>query len=110
MAFSNEYRDFVVEQFGRVVPVQAKAMFGGVGLYSEGLFFALIAEDRTYLKVDDSNRPDFEAAGMSAFVPYGEKPMKYFELPGELLEDVSALRPWLEKAVGVARNAKRRGR
>ncbi len=110
MAVSSDYREFVVEQFGRILPVTAKSMFGGVGLYSEGLFFALIAEDRIYLKVDDANRPDFEAAGTTAFVPFGGKPMKYYELPGELLEDTTALRPWLEKALQVARNARRRSR
>ena len=108
MAVSSEYREFVIEQVGRVLPVTAKAMFGGFGLYSGGLFFGLLSQDRTYLKVDDSNRPDFEAAGMTAFTPFGGKPMKYFELPGELLEDVTALRPWLEKALQVARNTKRR--
>jgi TfoX/Sxy family transcriptional regulator of competence genes len=64
MAVSESYRDFVLEQLGRVASVTAKRMFGGVGIYSQGLFFALIAEDRLYFKVDDSTRPDFERLGM----------------------------------------------
>jgi hypothetical protein len=55
MAVSQSYRDFVLEQLGRVSPVTGKSMFGGVGLYADGLFFALIAEDRLYFKVDDPN-------------------------------------------------------
>lgn len=110
MPVSKEYREFVVEQLGRILPVTHRAMFGGVGLYGDGLFFGLLAEDRVYLKVDDTNRGDFEAVGKTAFCPYGGKPMKYFELPGELLEEPTALRPWVEKAVQVARSASRRRR
>jgi len=83
-------------------------MFGGVGIYSQGLFFALIANDVLYLKVDDLNRADFEAAGKGPFHPVGEKPMGYYELPGELLEDPEELRPWVMKALEVARRKRSR--
>jgi len=49
---SESYRVFVLEQLGRVASVSAKSMFGGVGLHAESLFFALIAEDRLYFKVE----------------------------------------------------------
>lgn len=109
MAFSNGYRDFVVEQLGRVAPVTARSMFGGVGLYAQGLFFALIAEDRLYFKVDDSTRPDFERLGMEPFRPYGEESaMGYYEVPADALEDVAQLELWMKKAIDVAAKAKTR--
>ncbi|HEX8361951.1 MAG TPA: TfoX/Sxy family protein [Longimicrobium sp.] len=109
MAVSAEYREFVLEQLARVEPVTSRSMFGGVGIYSRGLFFALIAGDAVYLKVDDTNRADFEAAGMGPFRPFGgDKPMHYYELPAELLEEPDRLRPWMHKALEVARR-KRRG-
>jgi DNA transformation protein and related proteins len=110
MAVSPEYREYVLEQFSRVLPVTSRSMFGGVGIYSDQLFFGLIDDDVTYLKVDDGNRGDFEAAGMQPFRPYGEgtKPMQYYELPAELLESPDELRPWLEKALEVSRRARRR--
>lgn len=85
-------------------------MFGGVGIYSDGIFFALLSGDTTYLKVDDSNRADFEAAGCGPFRPFGEhgEVMQYYELPADLLEDVDALRPWVHKALDVARAARRK--
>jgi DNA transformation protein len=111
MAVSAEYREFVLEQLGRVAPVQAKRMFGGVGVYSDGLFFALMDDDALYLKVDDSNRGDFEAAGSGPFRPYGdERAMQYYVLPAELLEDPDRLRPWVHKAIDVARAARKRKR
>ena len=108
MAISKSYRDFVVEQLERVAPVTAKPMFGGVGLYAQGLFFALIAEDRLYFKVDDATRPDFERLGMEPFRPFGEEnAMGYFEVPVDVLEDAAQLEPWMRKAIDVAAKAKR---
>ena len=108
MAFSKGYRDFVVEQLERVAPVTAKSMFGGVGLYAQGLFFALIAEDRLYFKVDDLTRPDFERLGMEPIRPFGEAhAMGYYAVPADVLEDAAQLAPWMKKAIDVAAKAKR---
>ncbi len=87
-------------------------MFGGLGIYSDQIFFALIADDIVYLKVDESTRADFEARGMGPFRPFGDDggSMRYYQLPDDVLEDSEALRPWAEKAVTVARQAKVRRR
>lgn len=87
-------------------------MFGGVGIYAGDLFFALIADDTLYFKVDDSNRPDFEARGMGPFRPFGEdgEVMQYYRVPEELLDDPEPLGAWAEKAILVARRAKGRAR
>ena len=79
-------------------------MFGGFGIYAGDRFFALIADDTLYFKVDDSNRPDFEARGMKPFQPYGEggEVMKYYQVPADLLDDPDALHPWAEKSIAVA--------
>ena len=111
MTVSDSYRDFVVEQMNRVRPVTAKRMFGGVGIYSQGLFFALIAEDRLYFKVDDTTRPDFEQLGMEPFRPFGEdRAMGYYEVPADVVEDPVQLAPWMQKAIDVSSDAKRRKR
>jgi DNA transformation protein len=82
-------------------------MFGGVGLYTEGLFFALIAEDRLYFKVDDSTRPDFERLRMEPFRPFGEEnAMGYYEVPADVLENMAELEIWMRKATEVAARAK----
>jgi len=98
---------FVLEQLGRVTPVTMKSMFGGVGIYAQGLFFALIAEDRLYFKVDDTTRPEFERLGMEPFRPFGEDSvMGYYEVPADVLEDSVQLGPWTRKAIDVAAGAK----
>ena len=109
MAVSPSWLAYVVEQLQRVEPVTSRRMFGGAGIYCHGLFFALVDEDRLYFKADDTTRGDFERAGMEPFRPFGdERAMAYWELPGDLLEDPDALRPWMEKAIDVARRAKKK--
>jgi len=83
-------------------------MFGGVGIYAEELFFALIAEDKLYFKVDHTNRADFEAAGMGPFFPYDSPtPMGYWELPPTVIDQPEELKIWIDKAMGVAERKKR---
>jgi DNA transformation protein len=112
MSVSPSFRTFVLEQLARSgLQVRGQSMFGGVGIYAGELFFALLADDTLYFKVDDATRPDFETRRLDAFRPYGEgsEGMDYFRVPDDLLEDPEELRRWAEKAVGVARRARRRG-
>lgn len=100
MAVSEGYLRHVLERLGLLGPIVHRKMFGGVGLYHDGLFFALIGGDALYLKVNDSNRSDFEAAGMPAF-----HNLSYYEVPPEVLEDDTLLVEWAGKALAVAREA-----
>jgi DNA transformation protein and related proteins len=108
MAASPEYRDWVLEQLRDAGTVTARAMFGGYGIYLEGLIIALIAGDTLFFKVDDSNRPDFEAMGMGPFQPYGEgtETMQYYEVPADILENRERLVEWAHRALDVSRRAK----
>jgi DNA transformation protein len=109
VAVSPEFRDFVLDQLRGVVPVTSRAMFGGVGIYSGGTFFALIADDVLYLKADDVTRPAFEARGCKAFSPYDNKvSMNYYEIPADVLEDEDALQNWTRDAIAVARRSKKK--
>jgi DNA transformation protein len=113
MPVSPSFRTFILDQLGRVIPrVRAKSMFGGVGIYGGDLFFALIADDTLYFKVDDVSRADFVARGMGPFRPYGPdgEEMAYYQVPEDLIEDPEALRPWAEKAIAVAGRKKRNRR
>lgn len=110
MPVSPSYKAFVLEQLSAVSPVTGRSMFGGVGIYAEGLFFALMDDDRVYFKVDDATRPRYEAAGMGPFDPFknGEQVMNgYYELPGEVLEDEERLPEWMREALAVAARAKK---
>lgn len=109
MAVSPSFRAFVQDQLSRgLAGISTRGMFGGVGIYAGDLFFALIAEDTLYLKVDDSNRPDFESRKLGPFRPFGSEGevMQYYEVPAEVLESGDELAEWAGKALEVARRAR----
>lgn len=85
--------------------VSLRRMFGGYGLYHQGVHFALIADDTLYFKVDESSRRDFEAAGTRPFV-YSRKSkavtLSYWEAPSELFDDPEEMVRWARRAVGAA--------
>ena len=107
MRVSEEFRAFVLEQLADVDSVLARSMFGGVGLYSAGVFFGVLAANTLYLKVDDTNRGRYEAEGMSAFKPYADKPMtmSYYQVPARVLESADELTDWVQASIRVAAGA-----
>lgn len=107
MPVSATYRAYVLEQLSVLGSVSARAMFGGLGLYCEGLFFGLVDDDVLYFKVDDASRGAYEAAGSGPFRPSADEgpTLGYYEVPGEVLDDRAALREWAGQALAVARRA-----
>jgi DNA transformation protein len=111
MSVSESYQAFVLESLARVAPgIRARRMFGGVGIYSDDLFFALIDDDALYLKTNAESQREFEALGMKPFRPnadHGEV-MGYHQLPESILEDAEALQRWVDTSLAVARQARKR--
>jgi DNA transformation protein len=108
MPVTEGFRTFVIEQLEHAArDIRARAMFGGVGIYAGELFFALIANDILYFKVDDQTRPKYTELGMEPFRPFGEngEAMKYYAVPVSAMEDPDVLRPWVDDAIAVAGRA-----
>jgi DNA transformation protein len=106
----SEFVNHVVETMRLLGPVEARAMFGGWGLYQGGLFFALVAREILYLKVDDESRADFQCRGLEPWVyavKDGEKSvaMSYYQAPEESLESPAQMEPWARLAYGAALRA-----
>ncbi len=106
----SEFVTHVVDMLEPLGPVSAKRMFGGYGIYLDGMMFALVADDTLYLKVDDESRSEFAAAGLEPF-RYSKKgktyEMSYHAAPEDALEDAELLREWARKAVDAAMRAAR---
>lgn len=103
MSVTDSYVEYVKDQLGQIVDVTSRKMFGGAGIYTGGAMFALISSDDVlHLKVDDSNRGDYENAGMTQF-----KPMPYWQLPDDVLEDFEELTLWANKAIDAAQKSKK---
>jgi DNA transformation protein len=115
MAWSREFRDFVLDQLAALGNVKARSMFGGVGIYSETLMFALIADDQLYFRIDEQTRARFAAAGQTPFTYDGRGKtagrvieMPYYSVSLEVLEDPTEAVDWARDAVAAAERAKRK--
>lgn len=100
-----EFTSYVAELMQSIGPVYAKGMFGGHGIYLEGLMFGLVADSVLYLKADKETENEFKARGLEAFT-YNKKgkeyKMSYFQAPEEALEDDEEMNAWANKAYGTA--------
>ena len=90
--------------FGRVM---VRRMFGGAGIYAEGIMFALIADGVIYLKTDEENAPAFEREALPPFTyttKHGRRGvMSYRRMPERLYDDPDELVAWTRAAVAAAR-------
>ncbi len=97
--------DHLHDLFSAFAPITMRAMFGGHGVYRDGLIIGIVIDDVLYLKVDDATRATFEAAGCAPFV-YQAKgksvPMSYWNVPDEALDSPQDFRPWAQRAWDAA--------
>ena len=109
MGVSAEYRTFVTDLFVPFGEVTVRAMFGGDGIYHQGLMFGLIADEQIYLKVDAENRCDFEDMDLPPFLfergDGKQITMSYYLIPDALYDDADSLAQWAERAFAAARRA-----
>lgn len=87
--------------------ITAKPMFGGYGLYKDGVVFGIIADDELYFKVDDANREEYKRRGSRPFTYEGKNhkmiALSYWEVPAEVQEDRAALTEWVDASAAVSR-------
>lgn len=98
------------EVFVRFGQIEAKRMFGGYGVYRDGLMFALVADDVLYLKADEITVGHFVEAGLAPFdYAKGGKRirMSYYAAPDEIFDDPEQAREWADRAWEAALRANR---
>ena len=103
MPNSRDFVDHVRERMrARGREVVARAMFGGHGIYVDGLFVAIVAGDVLYLRAGERAKPRYDALGLEPF-EYATKDgvgraMSYRRAPDDALESPAAMAPWLALA------------
>jgi len=96
-----EFALYAADLLQGVGPVVAKPMFGGFGLFLEGLMFGLIADSTLYFKVDEVSKSDFAELGMEPFTYLKQNKsmqLSYWQAPDECLENNEAMIQWGNKA------------
>jgi DNA transformation protein len=95
----DSFTAFVIDQLRALGGVEARAMFGGKGLYWKDQIFGLIDEGRLYFRASDLTSPRYQAQGSKPFEPWPGHVMKgYYEVPASILEDSDEAVAWAREA------------
>ena len=101
-----EHLQEVFIDFGEI---QAKRMFGGYGIYYQGIMFGLVADDFLYLKADSETAQYFEQLGLRRFeYDNGKKiiALSYYLAPDDIFDDPEVAATWARRAYQVAVRSK----
>ncbi|MEM7801640.1 MAG: TfoX/Sxy family protein [Chloroflexota bacterium] len=102
----SDFVDYLKDVFHLFGPISSRSMFGGHGIYHNGLMFGLVADDTLYLKVDKQSKSTFEAEGLGPFVYVKKdgKPMNmsYHLAPEEIYDEPEAAARWADIAYQAA--------
>jgi len=95
------------ELFAAFGPVAVRRLFGGAGLYAEGVMFALVHRSVIYLKADGQNAAAFERERLAPFT-YATRDgtrelASYRRMPDRLYDDPDELAGWAREALAAAR-------
>jgi DNA transformation protein len=99
--------EHIQELFAAFGPVSVRRMFGGAGIYADGVMFALVAGEAIYLKADPDGTEAFERERCGPFT-YATKDgsrqiTSYWQMPDRLYDDPDELAEWARRALAVAR-------
>lgn len=104
-----DYIQHCLELLAPLGPARARRMFGGFGLYADDVFVAIVQDEQLYLKVDDTTRAKFEAAGCQPFIydAAGKSvSLGYWTAPDEAVESPALMAPWARLAFEAALRAR----
>jgi DNA transformation protein len=94
------------ELFAEFGPVSIRRMFGGLGVFADGLMIALVSRGVIFLKADAETIPAFEQEGQAPFsyaTRNGEhKLTSYWRMPDRLYDDAEELARWARDSHAVA--------
>ena len=98
------YFEYVLEQLAALPALRPNRMFGGIGLYSDGIFFGLIDDDTLFFKTNDSNIAAYRDRNMPRFMPFPDRPeavLGYHQVPADVIEDAETLVAWARQSIQV---------
>ena len=109
MAVQPQYLAYVLEQLAALAALRPNRMFGGIGLYSGGVFFGLIDDDTLYFKTGPANVAQYLARKMPKFMPFPDRTgatLGYHQVPADIIEDAESLVTWARQSIAVQLSVK----
>jgi len=110
MANSRDFVLHVLEMMRPAGSASSRAMFGGHGVYLDGVIVGIVDDDVLYFKTDAATRAAFVERSLPPFAYRGHDgemhETSYFRAPDEALESPASMREWLRAALAAALRAK----
>ena len=100
--------EYIKELFSGVGPVSVRRMFGGAGVFVDGLMIALVTGGELFLKADEETIPAFRAEGAVPFEFSTNRrrvTTSYWRIPARLFDEHDELAQWARGAFRVAQRA-----
>ena len=103
MSQAQDYATHIVDLLHAFGDCQARRMFGGFGIFHQGLMFGLIADGSLYLKADAESRECFVHELIRGSLKKGKEcQLSYYLARDELFEDDAACLGWARLAFDAA--------
>jgi DNA transformation protein len=102
---SSDFVDYLAEILAPIGSVRSKRMFGGIGIYIDNFFCAIIVDDCLYFKADDGNEAEFITSKCPAFtyekngIQYS---MRYYRVPDEAMDSTDEMLRWAKLGLAAA--------
>jgi DNA transformation protein and related proteins len=113
MPKQNEFCDYLMDRLSPLGAPSYRFMFGGYGVYLDGLIMGIVVDEVLLLRADEQNKSDYESRGIGPFQPYPEKgmgTMPYYTVPDDVFEDQDAFLEWAGRSREAAlRHQKAKG-
>ena len=108
MASTSEFAEYVAELLAPQGRILVRRMFGGHGVYCDGLFIAILSGETLYLKADEASRAEYESAGCAPFTyrrAGKTATLGFYAAPADALESPGLILPWARLAISAALRA-----
>lgn len=102
--------DDIHDLFRGLGTVSIRRMFGGKGVYHEGMIVAVEVDGELLLKADAVTAPEFVEAGSTQWAYDGKKrpvAMPYWSIPDAAFDDPEEMAHWTRLAFEAARRSRK---
>lgn len=108
MENNKDFVNYIIDMLQDFGQIEERYMFGDWGLYCDGIFFAIIEDDRLFVKADEENKHLFEKHRLEQFsyMRQGKECfLNYYAVPEEAVDDMDKLKYWAEVGYQAALRA-----
>lgn len=107
----NPFTEHILDLLSHFESIEARRMFGGEGIFQNGIMFAIVDEGKLYLKTDDTNRARFEAENLPPLT-FSKRDgrtvtLSYHQCPDEALQRADTIAPWAELGIDASLRQKK---